>query len=140
MHQRLRLTHPAFEVIEGEENDQLRRIMPVYVHPNGLSLTLLRKWIAQALSAYRGNIPSRLPQEICTRQGLKLIPDALTELHDPAVDVDLSGLMNSLLRRTGRLSSTSFFTCNWAWGCGAKHAPVQLELHSRAVLEGSERR
>ncbi|MGH7872174.1 MAG: ATP-dependent DNA helicase RecG [Candidatus Binatia bacterium] len=92
MHKRLRLAHPAFEVIEGEENDQLRRIMPVYVHPNGLSLTLLRKWIAQALSAYRGKIASRLPQEICARQRLKLIPDALAELHEPPIDVELAEL------------------------------------------------
>jgi ATP-dependent DNA helicase RecG len=68
--------------------------MPVYVHPNGLSLTLLRKWIAQALSEYRGHIPSALPREICARQGLRPIPDALAELHGPPVNADLIALNN----------------------------------------------
>ncbi len=157
MHRRLRLTHPAFEVIEGEENDQLRRIMPVYVHPNGLSLTLLRKWIAQALSAYRGKIPSRLPQEICARQGLKLIPDALTELHDPPVDVDLSGLnefsssahraiifdelfymqLGLGLRRKARAGSAGIAFSGSVGGLGARMTrllPFQLTGAQRRVL------
>jgi len=92
MHKRLRLVHPVFEVIDGEEGSQLQRILPVYIHPNGLSLTLMRKWIAQALCEYRAKIPSRLPPQIRERQNLKNIPDALAELHDPPLDADLRTL------------------------------------------------
>jgi ATP-dependent DNA helicase RecG len=92
LHKRLRLTHPAFEVIDGDALVQLRRILPVYVHPNGLSLTLLRKWITDALSEYRGRIPSRLPEEIRVRQGLQYIAEALAELHEPALQVNLAEL------------------------------------------------
>lgn len=95
MHRRLRLVHPAFEVIEGEEGSQLQRILPVYVHPSGLSLTLMRKWIAQALSEYRSKIPSRLPPAVCARQRLRNIPDALVELHAPSLDADLKVLNES---------------------------------------------
>jgi len=95
MHRRLRLVHPAFEVIEGEEGSQLQRILPVYVHPSGLSLTLMRKWIAQALCEYRSKIPSRLPSAVCARQRLRNIPDALVELHAPSLDADLKVLNES---------------------------------------------
>jgi ATP-dependent DNA helicase RecG len=102
MHKRLRLVHPAFEVIEGEEGSQLQRILPVYVHPNGLSPTLMRKWIAQALCECRAKIPSRLPPEIRERQSLKNLADALAELHDPSLDADLRMLneLSSAAHRT----------------------------------------
>ncbi len=61
---RLRLVHPEFEVIEGEEDPQLKRILPVYLRPGGLSLSFMRKYAAQALAEYRGSIPDRLPAEV----------------------------------------------------------------------------
>jgi ATP-dependent DNA helicase RecG len=91
-HARFRLAHPAFEVIDSEASVQVRRVMPVYVHPNGLSLSLMRRWIAQALAQYSEQIPSRLPLEIRERQGLISIADALAELHAPPLDADLSVL------------------------------------------------
>jgi ATP-dependent DNA helicase RecG len=91
-HARFRLAHPAFEVIDSEASAQVRRVMPVYVHPNGLSLSLMRRWIAQALAQYSEQIPSRLPPEIRERQGLISIADALGELHAPPLDADLNVL------------------------------------------------
>jgi ATP-dependent DNA helicase RecG len=88
-HARLGLVHPSFEVIDGEANLELRRILPVYVHPNGLPLTLVRKAIAQALTEYRRQIPGRLPPEVLKRQKLMNVAEALAELHEPRVDADL---------------------------------------------------
>jgi len=89
---RLRIVHPDFEVIEAEADLQLERILPVYVHPGGLSLSYLRKWIAQAVTEYRAFIPSRLPEEIIVRQSLMSIPQALGELHEPPLDADVGRL------------------------------------------------
>jgi len=89
---RLRIVHPDFEVIEAEADLQLERILPVYVHPGGLSLSYLRKWIAQAVTEYRDFIPSRLPEEIIVRQSLMSIPQALGELHEPPLDADVGRL------------------------------------------------
>ena len=89
---RLRIVHPDFEVIEAEADLQLERILPVYVHPGGLSLSYLRKWIAHALTEYRAFIPSRLPEEIIVRQSLMNIPRALGELHEPPLDADVGRL------------------------------------------------
>jgi len=89
---RLKIVHPDFEVIEAEADLQLERILPVYVHPGGLSLSYLRKWIAQAVTEYRAFIPSRLPEEISVRQSLMTIPQALGELHEPPLDADVGRL------------------------------------------------
>jgi ATP-dependent DNA helicase RecG len=89
MHGRLRVVHPDFEVIEGEADLQLERILPVYVHPNGLSLSYLRKWIAQAFAEYRNLIPGCLPEDIIARQSLMSVPQALAELHEPPLDADI---------------------------------------------------
>jgi ATP-dependent DNA helicase RecG len=91
-HARLRIVHPAFEPVAGEDNSELRRILPVYVHPNGLSLTLLRKAIAQALAEFRLQIPSRLPAEIIRRHKLLAGADAVAQLHEPALSAELNAL------------------------------------------------
>jgi ATP-dependent DNA helicase RecG len=92
---RLRLVHPEFEVIEGEEDPQLKRILPVYLRPGGLSLSFMRKYAAQALADYRGSIPDRLPADIIDRQGLMRIPHALAQLHEPPLDADVRRLNES---------------------------------------------
>jgi ATP-dependent DNA helicase RecG len=93
LHGRLRLVHPTFEVIDSEESSQLRRIVPVYVHPAGLSLTLMRKWAMQAFGEYHRKIPSRLPPDICARHGLMMnVADALAHLHAPPLEADLGAL------------------------------------------------
>jgi ATP-dependent DNA helicase RecG len=89
MQARLRIVHPDFEVIRGEADLQLQRIVPVYVHPAGISLSYLRRWIAQALAQYGDVIPESLPEEVISRQALLTIRHALTELHEPPLNADI---------------------------------------------------
>ena len=47
-----RITHPEFEVLEAEDPVDLAKIVPVYLRPAGVSLTLMRKGANQAVAGY----------------------------------------------------------------------------------------
>ncbi len=87
-----RIVHPEFEVLEGDNQEPLEKILPVYIHPAGLSLSWLRKWIIQALCQYAHYLPSYLPVPTRQRQSLVELADALAQLHDPSPAADLAGL------------------------------------------------
>jgi ATP-dependent DNA helicase RecG len=86
---RLRLVHPDFEIIDHEEDLQLKRILPVYLRSAGLPLSFMRKYAVQALAAYRGYVPDGLPATIVARHGLMSIVEALGELHEPPLEADV---------------------------------------------------
>jgi len=88
----LRIVHPDFEILDADEELQLARIVPVYMHPGGLPLSLLRKWIGQALELYAAHMPNSLPAESLKRLGLPRPSQALTFLHDPPLDTNLDTL------------------------------------------------
>src|SRR5437870_7514863 len=54
-----RIVHPDFEVLEPGADGQ-SRILPIYVRPGGLPLSLLRKWMLQAVSECTGYVPNCL--------------------------------------------------------------------------------
>jgi ATP-dependent DNA helicase RecG len=87
-----RLVHPEFEILETGGEQQPPGILPIYVRPGGLSLSILRKWLSQALAEYAGHVPGCLPEEILERRGLIDIRRALTTLHEPALNADLAAL------------------------------------------------
>jgi len=87
-----RIVHPEFEVIEPGDDSQLQRIRPIYVRPAGLPLSLIRKWVAQALGEYLRYLPRGLPDAVRQRQNLLSNQVALVQLHDPAVDADVISL------------------------------------------------
>ena len=92
---RLRLVHPDFEILESNGDSGVPRILPVYVHPSGLSLSRLRAWIAQALRDYGHHVPASLPQEMVERLGLMSPASALAYLHEPPLDATLAALNES---------------------------------------------
>ena len=92
LHGRARLTHPDFEIIESEDDGQWQRILPVYVHPAGVSLTLLRRWVAEALREHCEHLPAGLPEEIQRRLGLMPVGEALAQLHDPPLETAIESL------------------------------------------------
>ena len=96
MHGRLRLVHPAFEVVDGSQDPSMQRILPVYVHPAGLSLPLLRGWIAQALKELGASLPRSLPAAVIERQRLMEPAAALQYLHEPPPDARLEDLNASV--------------------------------------------
>jgi ATP-dependent DNA helicase RecG len=87
-----RIVHPEFDMLEADDVEPLQKIVPVYVHPAGLSLSLLRKWIIQALSQYAHYLPDRLPAATKQRQGLLGLKEALVQLHQPSLTADLAKL------------------------------------------------
>jgi ATP-dependent DNA helicase RecG len=89
---RNRLVHPEFEILEIGGEQQPPGILPIYVRPGGLSLSILRKWLSQALAEYGRHVPGCLPPEILERRGLMDIRRALAALHEPALNADLAAL------------------------------------------------
>jgi ATP-dependent DNA helicase RecG len=87
-----RIVHPEFELVESNDEDSLAKIVPVYVHPAGLPLSFLRKWIVQTMSQYSRYLPSHLPMLIKQRQQLIGLGQALAALHEPSNAADLAAL------------------------------------------------
>ena len=137
MHGRLRLVHPDFEIIDNVDDRQLQRILPVYVHPAGLSLARLRGWVAQALQQYGHHLPASLPQEIIERQRLTTLGAALAYLHEPPLDTALGSLNESSSTPHRTIIFDELFYLQLGLGlrkkARAKSAPIQLGP-SRVVL------
>ena len=87
-----RIVHPEFELLEPAGQESLQKILPVYVHPTAISLSLLRNWVDQALSQYARFLPSYLPTPTKQRQSLMSLADALARLHEPDTAADLVAL------------------------------------------------
>lgn len=87
-----RIVHPEFVVLESDDEGPVAKILPVYVHPAGISLSLLRKWIIQALNQYATFLPSCLPESTKQRQGLLSAAEALAQLHEPAQAANVGSL------------------------------------------------
>ena len=86
------IVHPQFELLENNNERPLPKILPVYVHPANLSLSLLRGWVIQALSQYAHLLPRCLPAATQQRQNLLGLTEALTQLHQPNNIADLVAL------------------------------------------------
>jgi ATP-dependent DNA helicase RecG len=97
-----RLVHPEFEILDSETDLHLEKIVPIYLRPGGLPLSLIRKWVDQALATYGRHIPRGLPAVVADRQGLFDAATALSQLHRPPVDVDVESLyrFSSLAHRS----------------------------------------
>ncbi|HYY25724.1 MAG TPA: ATP-dependent DNA helicase RecG [Candidatus Udaeobacter sp.] len=88
------IVHPEFEVLESDDHQDLQKILPVYLRPGGLSLSLMRKWIGHALSEFAPLAPSHLPAAIIQRQAVFSLTEALLQLHQPDVKSDVTKLNN----------------------------------------------
>ena len=89
-----RIVHPEFELLDSDRQEDLQKILPVYLHPGGLPLSLLRKWIGQCLDDFLRFVPGGLPAAITKRQGLMSLPQALMRLHQPDPRGDPAALNN----------------------------------------------
>jgi ATP-dependent DNA helicase RecG len=98
---RLRIVHPNFDFIESEQDAEVGRIVPIYVHPTGVPLSLMRRWIAQALSEYGVYLIDSLPQSMTERHELMTLAAAITELHAPPCEIDVD-TFNSFSSRAHR--------------------------------------
>ena len=64
----------------------------MYEHPTTIPLSLMRKWVSEAITAYRGNLSSHLPLSIKQRQKLIDPTDALVQLHQPPAQASVAAL------------------------------------------------
>jgi ATP-dependent DNA helicase RecG len=87
-----RIVHPDFDVLDDDEPAVPERILPIYLRPAGLSLSLLRNWIAGALAEYGNSLPDVLPAATVERCRLVPMPAALAELHRPPATSDAAML------------------------------------------------
>ncbi len=70
----------------------LEKIVPVYLRPAGVSLTLMRKWATQAVADYAAHLPNCLPRSTKERLQLLDLPSALRDLHGPAPEAEVAAL------------------------------------------------
>ncbi|MGH7826828.1 MAG: ATP-dependent DNA helicase RecG [Candidatus Binatia bacterium] len=82
------IAHPDFDVLEADQNDDLQKILPIYERPAGLSLSLIRTWIALAISEYGRRLPNQLPPRAMRRLGLLNSTEALRCIHQPDPQAD----------------------------------------------------
>ncbi|HSD95288.1 MAG TPA: ATP-dependent DNA helicase RecG, partial [Syntrophales bacterium] len=93
----LEMTHPDFEILEEGEDTHLhfRRIVPVYSETEGLGQKHLRRILLHAVEEYARYVPGPIPRDICVRQGLVDIIEAVRTVHFPGQEEDIR-LLNDM--------------------------------------------
>jgi ATP-dependent DNA helicase RecG len=87
-----RIVHPEFELLDEVNGERREGILPIYLHPAGISASMLRRWITLALVEYRRYLPNLLPAATRGRQKVLTLAAALGELHHPSPTSDTVGL------------------------------------------------
>jgi len=108
------LVHPEFEILQGDDAN-VEKILPVYEHPSTVPLSLMRKWVSEAIIAYRDKLASHLPLATIQRQKLIEPIEALVQLHQPPPQSNVPALIVSPRWRIAQSSSTNCFIFNSAW-------------------------
>jgi ATP-dependent DNA helicase RecG len=87
----LEMIHPDFEVLEEGEDTHLhfKRIVPIYSEAEGLGQKHLRRILLHAVEDYARYVPGPIPRDICERQGLIDIIDAVRNVHFPGQEEDI---------------------------------------------------
>ncbi len=75
------LTSPAYERMDGDT--PLPDLYPVYSLTEGISMSQMRKLMADALAEVRHEITDFLPEEIRRKYGFPTLGTALSALHEP---------------------------------------------------------
>ncbi len=88
------MIHPDYEILEEGEDSGLhfKRIVPIYSETEGLGQKTLRRILLHAVEDYARCVPGPIPREICERQGLIDIIEAVRVVHFPGPDSDLDSL------------------------------------------------
>ncbi len=91
------MIHPDYEILEEGEDSRLhfKRIVPVYSETEGLGQKHLRRILLHAVEDYARYVPGPIPREICERQGLMDIIEAVRNVHFPGPDGDMN-LLNDM--------------------------------------------
>ncbi|HNQ00767.1 MAG TPA: ATP-dependent DNA helicase RecG [Syntrophales bacterium] len=88
------MIHPDYEILEEGEEGHLhfKRIVPIYSETEGLGQKHLRRILLHAVEDYARYMPGPIPREICERQGLIDIIEAVRAVHFPGPEEDVNRL------------------------------------------------
>jgi len=91
------MIHPDYEILEEGEDSRLhfKRIVPIYSETEGLGQKQLRRILLHAVEDYARCVPGPIPRDICERQGLMDIIEAVRDVHFPGPDGDMN-LLNDM--------------------------------------------
>jgi ATP-dependent DNA helicase RecG len=120
-----RIIHPQFEAINGAEEGELERILPIYLRPGGIPLGAVRRWVRQAMNEYCSSLPSFLPTTMAQRQGLTDLARAMREVHDPDKNADLASLNWFASRAHRSIIFDEFFYLQLGLGMRRKYRVAQ---------------
>jgi ATP-dependent DNA helicase RecG len=97
------LVHPEVERVDDASSrpeeaglDGLRRVVPRYSTPDGMSGRALRRLIEQATAEYADLLPGRLDPQLVQARGLPEPASALRSVHTPPLDAVLEDYRGSL--------------------------------------------
>ena len=87
----LEMIHPDFEILEEDEEAHLnfKRIVPIYSETEGLGQKHLRRIVLHAVEDYARYVPGPIPRDVCERQGLIDIIEAVRNVHFPGQEEDI---------------------------------------------------
>jgi len=90
----LEMIHPDFELLEEGEDSHLhfKRIVPIYSETEGLGQKHLRRILLHAVEDYARYVPGPIPRDVCERQGLIDIIEAVRSVHLPGQEEELHAL------------------------------------------------
>ena len=79
------LSNPAYELINGQENQENKPpgLLPIYPETRGLTSKGIRLIIKKVLP-YSGSLEEFIPEEILTEEGLPKINRAFSQIHQPS--------------------------------------------------------
>ncbi|MBW2675169.1 MAG: ATP-dependent DNA helicase RecG, partial [Deltaproteobacteria bacterium] len=105
------MLHPDYEILD-ESDDELmhfKRIVPIYSETEGLHQKYIRRIMMRVVTEYSHCISSPIPEEICRRNHLIDIGDAIRNAHFPDHDQDIEALNNLRSPARMRLVFDEFF-------------------------------
>ncbi len=137
----LQMVQPQFEILsesEAAESDSLEvgRVVPIYESLGKLGPRLLRRLVAAALDAVKGEIPDRLPASVLARNRLVDRATALRQTHFPEKDQSLEDLVDFRTPPQARLIFEEFFNVAAGLGLKRRRAKAALGIEFQ-VTEGS---
>ncbi|MDD5724004.1 MAG: ATP-dependent DNA helicase RecG [Syntrophales bacterium] len=105
------MLHPDYEILD-ETDDELvhfKRIVPIYSETEGLHQKYIRKIMMRVVTEYSHCISSPIPEEICQRNHLVDIGEAIRNAHFPDHDQDIEELNDLQSPARLRLVFDEFF-------------------------------
>jgi len=83
--------HPDYELIDEDDEDSLnvKRIVPVYSETEGLYQKYLRKIMMRVVTECGRHLVSPLPDDICRRNRIPGMTEAIRNVHFPGEDQDI---------------------------------------------------